>query len=111
MMQLLRVVRSNFCVIPVVALLGFLGWLDAPLVPVAVPQGVTGLKAVDIETQIRVDPVTIESVIVNGQQIQPGTNAGPREVRPGTAFRAENDWLGGMTLLLRKRRRILQSFC
>lgn len=103
-MQLRGGIRFGFSVMAVTALLSFFGWLDAPLpTAAAASQESTGLKAVDVEMQNRMDAVTIESVMVNGRQVQPGTNVGPREIRPGALFEAGNDWLGGMTLVLRNR--------
>jgi hypothetical protein len=62
-----------------------------------------GTKMVYIDAQYRVDPVTITEVTVGDQQIQPGLSTGAREVRPGTPFQADEDWLKNMSISLKNR--------
>lgn len=77
-----------------------LGWRIAP---VGAATGRLGTKMVYIDAQYRVDPVTITKVTVGDQQIQPGVSTGAREVRPGTPFRADEDWLKNMSVSLKNR--------
>jgi hypothetical protein len=56
-----------------------------------------------IDAQYRMDPVTITSLTVGNQQVQPGMSTGPREVRPGAPFQADEDWLKNMSVSLLNR--------
>jgi hypothetical protein len=63
-----------------------------------------GTKTVDIDTQTKMDPVTVSKVMVGDQQIRTGVStAGVREVRQGTPFQAGDDWLKNMTIVIRNR--------
>jgi hypothetical protein len=75
----------------------------AYLIPAASlpPQGLD--RTVYIERQTRMYPVTIERVTVGDQLIQPGVVGGPRVLRPGTPFQANNDWLKNMSFVLKNR--------
>src|SRR5882724_4117275 len=87
------------------ACLALSGWLAGRIAPVAAanPGKYLGTKAVYIDRQTRMDPVTIEKVTVGGQQIQPGVSTGPREDKPGTPFQADEDWLKNMSIVLKNR--------
>lgn len=61
-------------------------------------------KTVDIDRQTRMDPVSIERISVDGQVIHPGVStAAGREVKPGTEFEADEDWLRNMSVVLKNR--------
>jgi hypothetical protein len=62
-----------------------------------------GTKMVYIDAQYWVDPVTITKVTVGDQQVQPGLSTGAREVKPGTPFQADEDWLKNMSVILKNR--------
>jgi len=79
------------------------GSLGRGIVSAANPAKSVGTKMVYIDAQYRVDPVTITKVIVGDQEIQPGLSTGPREVRPGAPFQADEDWLKTMSIFLRNR--------
>jgi hypothetical protein len=81
---------------------GFPGPRIAP-VATANPAKSQGTKMVYIDAQYRVDPVTITAVTVGDQQIQPGLSTGAREVRPGTPFQADEDWLKNLSISLKNR--------
>ena len=88
----------------VLVCLALSGWLGhIALVAAANPGKYLGTKAVHIDRQTRMDPVTIERVTVGGQLIQPGVSTGPREERPGAPFQADEDWLKNMTIILKNR--------
>ena len=81
------------------------GWFAGRIAPVAAanPGKYLGTKAVYIDRQTRMDPVTIEKVTVGVQRIQPGVSTGPREDKPGTPFQADEDWLKNMSIVLKNR--------
>jgi hypothetical protein len=75
----------------------------AYLIPAASlpPQGLD--RTVYIGRQTRMYPVTVERVTVGDQVIQTGVMGGPRVLRSGTPFQANNDWLKNMSIVLKNR--------
>jgi hypothetical protein len=63
-----------------------------------------GTKTVNIYDQNRMHAVTITKVIVAGEQIQPGVSTGGvQEVRQGTPFQADDEWLRKTSIILQNR--------
>lgn len=74
------------------------------VVAVANAEKSLGTKTVNIYDQNRMYAVSLTKVIVAGQQIQPGlSTGGAQELRPGTPFQADEDWLKNTSITLQNR--------
>lgn len=100
--QHIKLVAAMFAVLACLVLpVG--SWRIAPVAAATTGQPV-GTKTVNIYDQNRMDAVTITKVVVAGQQIQPGlSTGGVQEVRPGTPFQADEDWLKNTSITLQNR--------
>jgi len=85
------------------ALAGWSGWRIARVAAVN-PGKSLGTKTVNIYDQNRMHAVAITKVIVAGEQIQPGVSTGGvQEVRQGTPFQADDEWLKNTSITLQNR--------
>jgi hypothetical protein len=97
--KLVRAILAVACL----ALAGWSGWRIAP-VAAANPGKSLGTKTVNIYDQNRMHAVIITKVIVAGEQIQPGVSTGGvQEVRQGTPFQADDEWLKNTSITLQNR--------
>lgn len=64
-----------------------------------------GDKIVDLDAQLRSEPVIYTKVTFGNQEIQPGIFTGPgdREIYPGTPFQADENWLKNLSISLLNR--------
>lgn len=64
-----------------------------------------GAKMVDLDAQLRSEPVIYTKVTFGNQEIQPGIFTGPgdREIYPGTPFQADEHWLRNLSISLLNR--------
>lgn len=80
------------------------GWRIASASAANPERPALGTKTVNITAQTRMDPVIVTKVTVGGEEVQPGVStAGVREVRPGTPFQADEDWLSKTSISLKNR--------
>lgn len=90
---------GTIVVLACLILTGRFGWHTASVVA-----GTLGPKVVEIREIQRVwDAVRITAVAVGTQRIQPGLSGARGEIKPGTPFQSDDDWLKNITVSITNR--------